>query len=87
MGGRTAIRFPKVLSPAPNHKKTWIFTDHRKKETPDSMVSQTVETAPTVVVTSAFSPQRATQAGRQGALHMHVLVWYPTEGGHEATYT
>ena len=42
--GRTETSIPKIPSPAPNHRKKWIFLDNQKMEPPNSMVPKVAET-------------------------------------------
>ena len=61
MDGRT-VSIPPL--PAPNHKKTLVFTDSHKMEPPNSMVPKVVETTQPIKVLRAVRTEVSVEAGQ-----------------------
>ena len=80
MGGRAATNIPKIPSPASNHRKRVIFTNHQKMEPPNPTVPKAAETTPTIALTKvllkAWGPDThmavySQTGGNKGPLQAH----------------
>jgi hypothetical protein len=62
--GRTVISIPEIPSPAPHHRTNLIFTGHEKKEPPNCMGLNVVETNQPITVLQAVHARVSLEAGQ-----------------------